>query len=55
MQNYHKEKDIKFNKGNKLIGSDFGKGIVLYTPLLKWYLQQGLVITKLRCAIKYTP
>jgi hypothetical protein len=23
--------------------------------LLKWYLQQGLVITKFYCSIKYTP
>ncbi len=28
---------------------------MLYTPLLKCYLQQGLVITKFYCAIKYTP
>ena len=28
MQNYHIENDIKFNKGNKLIGSYFGKEIV---------------------------
>ncbi len=28
---------------------------MLYTPLLKWYLQQGLVITKFYCAIKYRP
>ena len=28
MQNYHKEKHIPFNKGYKLIGSFFGKGIV---------------------------
>ena len=27
----------------------------MYIPLLKWYLQQGLVITKFHCAIKYTP
>ena len=55
MQNYHTENDIKFNKGNKLIGSYFGKEIVLYSPLLKWYLQEGLIITKFHCAIKYTP
>jgi hypothetical protein len=29
--------------------------MVLYSPLLKWYPQQGLVITKFHCAIKYTP
>jgi hypothetical protein len=55
MQNYHKENDIKFNEGNKLIGSYIGKEIVLYSPLLKWYLQQGLIITKFHCAIQYTP
>ncbi len=28
---------------------------LLYTPLLKWYLQQGLKITKFHCATKYAP
>ena len=55
MQNYHIENKIPLNKGNKLIGSYFGKEILLYTPLLKWYIQQGLNITKFHCAIKYTP
>ncbi len=55
MQNYHNENDLPFNKGKKLIGSYFGKEIWLYTPLLKWYLQQGFKITKFHCAIKYTP
>ncbi len=39
----------------KLIGSYFEKEILLYTPLLKWYLQQGLKIIKFHCAIEYTP
>ncbi len=47
------ENNIPFNKGKKLIGSYFGKEIVLYSPLLKWYLQQGLKITKFHRAIKY--
>ena len=55
MQNFHTENNIKFNQGNKLIGSYFGKEIVLYSPLLKWYLQEGLIITKFHCAIKYQP
>ena len=42
-------------EGNKLIGSYFGKEILLYTPLLKWYLQKGLKITKFYNAIKYKP
>src|SRR6218665_2346400 len=33
-------------KSKKLIGSYFGKRILLYTPLLKWYLQHGMVISK---------
>jgi hypothetical protein len=32
MQNYHNESNIPFNKDNKLIGSYFGKEILLYTP-----------------------
>jgi hypothetical protein len=55
MQNYHTENKIPFNKGNTFIGSFFGKDSLLYTPLLKWYLQQGLKITEFHCAIKFTP
>ncbi len=55
MHNYHNENNIPFNKGKKLIGSYFGKDILLYTLLLKWHLQQGLKITKFHCAIKYAP
>jgi hypothetical protein len=55
MQNFHIENKIKFNQGNKLIGSYFGKEIVLYSPLLKWYVQEGLIITKFHCAIQYQP
>ena len=55
MQKFHTENNIKFNQGNKLIGSYFGKEIVLYSPLLKWYLQEGLIITKFHCAIQYKP
>ncbi len=46
MQNYHNENNIPFNKGKKRIGLYFRKEILLYTPLLKWYLHQGLKITK---------
>jgi hypothetical protein len=55
MQNYHTENNIPFDKGNKIIGSYFGKEILMYTPILKWYLQPGLNETKFHCAIKYTP
>ncbi len=45
MQSYHNENNIPFNKGNKLTGSSFGKEILSYTLLLKWYLQQGLKLS----------
>jgi hypothetical protein len=32
-----------------------GEKILLYTPLLKWYLEHGLEITKFYKAITYTP
>ncbi|KAG3125836.1 hypothetical protein C6341_g25611 [Phytophthora cactorum] len=36
----------------KLIGSYFGEKILMYTPLLKWYLSHGMEITKTYCFIK---
>ncbi|GMF35064.1 unnamed protein product [Phytophthora lilii] len=39
-------------KSRKLIGSYYGKQILIYTPLLKWYLQHGMVITKTYSFIK---
>ena len=45
MQNYAKEHSIKDVPRPLLIGSYFGKKIRLTTPLLKWYLEHGLVIT----------
>ncbi|KAJ8561759.1 hypothetical protein ON010_g7919 [Phytophthora cinnamomi] len=35
----------KSKGGRKLIGSYFGKQILVYTPWLKWYISHGLVIT----------
>ena len=42
MQKFHTDNNIKFVEGNKLIGSYFGKESLLYTPLLKWYLQKRI-------------
>ena len=39
-------------KSRKLIGSYFGKQILIYAPLLKWYLSHGMVITKTYSFIK---
>jgi hypothetical protein len=55
MQKYHSDNNIPFNKGNKLIGSYFGTENLLYTPLLKWYLQQASITTEFHCAIQHRP
>jgi type III secretion system FlhB-like substrate exporter len=53
MFDYCKQNKIPLHKSKKLIGSMFGEKILLYTPLLKWYLEHGLIITKFYDAISY--
>jgi hypothetical protein len=43
---------MKGMKGGKLIGSMKGEKITLLTPLLKWYLDKGLIVTKVHSVIK---
>ena len=38
-----------------LIGSYFAKKIFLITPLVKWYMEQGLVVTKVYEFVEYVP
>ena len=53
MFDYCTQNDIPVKKSRKLIGSMKGDKILLYTPLLKWYLEHGLEITKFYQAITY--
>ena len=55
MQEYAKEHNIKDIPCPLLIGSYFGKKIGLSTPLLKWYLNHGLVITHIYTVVEYIP
>ena len=55
MQEYAKEHKIKDFPLHLLIGSYFGKKIGLSTPLLKWYLNHGLVITHIYTVVEYIP
>jgi hypothetical protein len=55
MFEYCQNNKIPVKKSRKLIGSMKGDKILLYTPLLKWYLEHGLEITKFYQAITYTP
>ena len=55
-------KDYKFNTGRKkiknnkkLLGVMKAEKFLLYSPLLKWYLNHGLQVTKIHKYISYTP
>ena len=55
MQEHAKQHNIKDVPLRLLIGSYFGKKIGLATPLLKWYLEHGLVITRIYTTVEYIP
>ena len=55
MQEYAKDHSINDVPRHLLIGSYFGKKIGLSTPLLKWYLEHGLVITNIYTVVQYIP
>ncbi|KXJ16371.1 hypothetical protein AC249_AIPGENE6507 [Exaiptasia diaphana] len=55
MKEFAEEEDIMPRPRRSLIGSYFGKKILLATPLLKWYLEQGLVVTRIYQVVEYTP
>lgn len=38
-----------------LISSYFGESILLTTPVLKWMIEHGLVVTNVFCAMEYVP
>ena len=53
MQEYAKQHNIKDVPCHLLIGSYFRKKIRLMTPLLKWYLEHGLVVTRIYTTVEY--
>ena len=55
MQEYTKQQNIKDVPWCLLIDSYFGKKIGLTTPLLKWYLEHGHVITRIYTTVEYIP
>ncbi|KXJ22829.1 Zinc finger and SCAN domain-containing protein 22 [Exaiptasia diaphana] len=55
MKEFAEEEDIMPRPRRSLIGSYFGKKILLATPLLKWYLEHGLVVTRIYQVVEYTP
>ena len=55
MQQFVNDNKLTKNPKRGLIGSMFGDNILLITPLLKWYLDHGLVVTEIYEVIEYTP
>ena len=55
MQSYAEENKIMAQPRRSLIGSLKGEKILLATPLLKWYLEHGLKVTKVYQVIEFTP
>ena len=55
MKAYTEEHNIMAQPRRSLIGSMKGEKILLATPLLKWYLEHGLEVTKVHQLIEFTP
>ena len=55
MKQYMEEAGVKFSDTRYLIGSMFGEKILLIAPLLRWYLEHGLVVTKVHQLIQFSP
>ena len=55
MKAYAEDRGIMAQPRRSLIGSMKGDKILLATPLLKRYLEHGLVVTKVHQVIEFTP
>ena len=56
MKQYREATGRKENKNSrKLLGVMKAKKILLYTPLLKWYLEHGLKVTAYHQLLLYKP
>ena len=55
MRSYAEEQNIMAQPRRSLIGSMKGEKILLATPLLKWYLEHGLEVTRVHQVIEFTP
>ena len=55
MLNYLENSKQKFSERRSLIGSMMGEKILLITPLLKWYIEHGLVVTCVHQVIQFDP
>ena len=55
MRRYAEEHDIMTTPRHMLVGSFHGDKILLAMPLLRWYLEHGLEVTRVYQVVEYTP
>ena len=55
MKTYAEQHNIMAQPRRRLIRSMKGKKILLATPLLKWYLEHGLIVTRRHQVVEFTP
>ncbi len=55
MKAYAEEHELLSRPRKTLVGSYHAKGILLATPLLRWYLLHGLRVTHVYQTVEYTP
>lgn len=55
MKQFAEQRKIMSRPRRSLIGSYYGDKIMLATPLLRWYLDHGLEVTRVYQVIEYSP
>ena len=55
MQQHVEAHNISKNPRTLLVGGLYAKNMLLASPLLKWYLEHGLVVTKIHRVVEFTP
>ncbi|KAJ8314770.1 hypothetical protein KUTeg_006920 [Tegillarca granosa] len=55
MQQHVREHNLSTKPRQLLVGGMKGRNMLLATPLLKWYLQHGMVVTKIHQVVEYLP
>ena len=55
MREYCEMHNLLTQPRKTLVGSYSGEAILLATPLLKWYLEKGLIVTKVQQIVEYKP
>lgn len=55
MESFLVESGTDYKDRRYLIGSMFGEKILLITPLLQWYLEHGLIVTRIYQVIEFNP